>query len=136
MKKFLHRIYVYLDFRHSLKRERQKNLMLNKKLLGHYLLTNSSDLQTLPTSINDTTHHGMPCQQIFASPTQSNLVPQHHYASTPNDHSRVLMINTASTPSTNLNQSFASPARTGSLAMKPPTKVVGANMLRHYSSII
>ncbi|CAF3908556.1 unnamed protein product [Adineta steineri] len=130
--------------RHSLKRERQKNLMLNKKLLSHYLLTNSSDLQTLPTGINDTNNTSIQCQQIFVSPTQSTIVPQHQYASTPNDTSRVLLINTSNlssysttTPSTNLNQSFASPVRGGSLAMKQQTKLIGgSNMFRHYSSII
>jgi hypothetical protein len=117
--------------------------MLNKKLLSHYLLTNSSDLQTLPTGINDTNNTSMQCQQFLISPTQSTLVPQHHYASTPNDNSRVLLINTSNTSgysttttSTNLNQSFTSPARGGSLAMKQPTKFVGSNMFRHYSSII
>ena len=120
------------SLRDSLKRERQKNLMLNKKLLSHYLLTTSSDLQTLPTSMNDT---NLSCQQMFHSPTQSTLVPQHQYASTPNDTSRILLINT-STTSTNLNQSFASPARGGSLATKQQTKFVGSNMFRHYSSII
>jgi hypothetical protein len=117
--------------------------MLNKKLLSHYLLTNSSDLQTLPTGINDTNNTSFQCQQIFVSPTQSTIVPQHQYASTPNDTSRVLLINTSitpaysmTTPSTNLNQSFASPARGGSLAMKQQTKFVGSNMFRHYSSII
>ena len=131
------------SLRHSLKRERQKNLMLNKKLLGHYLLTNSSDLQTLPTSAHETTHYSMPCQQLFVSPTQSNLVPQHQYASTPNDHSRILLINTTpststKTMTTNMNQSLTSPTRTGnSLAMKQQTKCIGgSNMLRHYSSII
>jgi hypothetical protein len=112
--------------------------MLNKKLLSHYLLTNSSDLQTLPTGINDTSFQG---QQLFVSPTQSTLVPQHQYASTPNDNSRVLLINTStispySTTSTNLNQSFASPMRGGSLATKQQPKLVGSNMFRHYSSII
>jgi hypothetical protein len=105
--------------------------MLNKKLLSHYLLTNSSDLQTLPTGINDTS---IQSQQIFVSPTQSTIVPQHQYASTPNDTSRILLINTS--PSTNFNQSFASPARGGSLAMKQQPKLVGSNMFRHYSSII
>ncbi|CAF0780950.1 unnamed protein product [Adineta ricciae] len=125
------------SLRHSLKRERQKNLMLNKKLLSHYLLTNSSDLQTLPTGINDS---NLPCQQLLISPTQSTVVPQHQYASTPNDTSRILLINTSNysttTPSTNLNQSIASPVRGGSLAMKQQTKPVGTNMFRHYSSII
>jgi hypothetical protein len=114
--------------------------MLNKKLLSHYLLTNSSDLQTLPTGTNDTSIH---CQQLFVSPTQSTLVPQHQYASTPNDTSRVLLINTSNmsgysttTPSTNFNQSFASPIRGGSLVTKQQTKFVGSNMFRHYSSII
>lgn len=121
-------------FRHSLKRERQKNLMLNKKLLSHYLLTNTSDLQALPIGINDTSVH---CPQLLVSPTQSTVVPQHQYASTPNDTSRVLLINTSvATPPTHLNQSFASPARAGSLAMKQQMKPVGSNMLRHYSSII
>ena len=125
------------SLRHSLKRERQKNLVLNKKLLGHYLLTNSSDLQTLPTGINDTTMSTIPCQQLFVSPTQSNLVPQHHYASTPNDQSRILLINTCTTtPASNLNQSFVSPARGNSMTMKQQTKFVGSNMFRHYSSII
>jgi wee1-like protein kinase len=129
------------SLRHSLKCERQKNLILNKKLLSHYLLTNSSDLQTLPTSINDTS---IQCQQLFVSPTQSTLVPQHQYSSTPNDNSRILLINTSNTsiystttPSTNLNQSFASPVRGGSLATKQQQmKSVGSNMFRHYSSII
>jgi wee1-like protein kinase len=131
------------SLRHSLKCERQKNLILNKKLLSHYLLTNSSDLQTLPTGINDTHNTSIQCQQIFVSPTQSTLVPQHQYASTPNDNSRVLLINTSNTsaystttPSTNLNQSFGSPVRGGSLATKQQTKLVGSNMFRHYSSII
>jgi hypothetical protein len=114
--------------------------MLNKKLLSHYLLTNSSDLQTLPTGIHDTNNTSIQCQQLLVSPTQSTLVPQHQYASTPNDMSRVLLINTSgystTTPSTNLNQSFTSPVRGGSLAMKQPTKFVGSNMFRHYSSII
>jgi hypothetical protein len=125
------------SFRHSLKRERQKNLMLNKKLLSHYLLTNSSDLQTLPIGINDTINTSIQ----FVSPTQSTVVPQHQYASTPNDNSRILLINTSAcstttTTSTNLNQSFASPVRGGSLVTKQQTKLVGSNMLRHYSSII
>lgn len=114
--------------------------MLNKKLLSHYLLTNSSDLQTLPTGMNDTS---IQYPQSYPSPTQSTLVPQHQYASTPNENSRVLLINTSNTsaystitPSLNLNQSFASPARGGSLATKQPTKIIGSNMLRHYSSII
>ena len=111
--------------------------MLNKKLLSHYLLTNSSDLQTLPTGINDS---NLPCQQLLISPTQSTVVPQHQYASTPNDTSRVLLINTSNysttTPSTNLNQSMVSPVRGGSLAMKQQPKPIGTNMFRHYSSII
>ena len=110
--------------------------MLNKKLLSHYLQTNSSDLQALPTGINDTANTSVQ----FVSPTQSTLVPQHQYASTPNDHSRVLLINTSvcptSTPTKNLNQSLASPVRGGSLATKQQMKIVGTNMLRHYSSII
>jgi hypothetical protein len=115
--------------------------MLNKKLLSHYLLTNSSDLQILPTSINDTNNTSIQGQQLFVSPTQSTLVPQHQYASTPNDNSRVLLINTSNTPAysitaTNLNQSFTSPARGGSLAMKQQTRLVGSNTCRHYSSII
>lgn len=118
--------------------------MLNKKLLSHYLLTNSSDLQTLPTGINDTNNTSIQCQQLLISPTQSTLVPQHQYSSTPNDHSRILLINTSNTSSysttttssTNFNQSFASPARGGSLATKQQTKLVGTNMFRHYSSII
>ncbi|CAF3716584.1 unnamed protein product [Rotaria sordida] len=131
------------SLRHSLKRERLKNLMLNKKLLSHYLLTNSSDLQILPTSINDTNNTSIQCQPLFVSPTQSTIVPQHHqYASTPNDNSRKLLINTANTPlysittSTNINQSFESPVRGGSLAMKQQTKPIGSHMFRHYSSII
>lgn len=133
------------SLRDSLKRERQKNLMLNKKLLSHYLLTTSSDLQTLPTGINDTNNTSIQCQQLLISPTQSTLVPQHQYSSTPNDHSRVLLINTSNysttTSSNNFNQSFASPARGGSLATKtqqqqPSTKLTGSNMFRHYSSII
>jgi len=116
--------------------------MLNKKLLSHYLLTNSSDLQTLPTGINDTNNNtSIQCQQVFVSPTQSTLVPQHQYASTPNDNSTVSLINTSytsTTTSTNLNQSFASsPIRGGSLAIKQQNKLVGgSNMYRHYSSII
>ncbi|CAF5162729.1 unnamed protein product, partial [Rotaria sp. Silwood1] len=66
------------SLRHSLKRERLKNLMLNKKLLSHYLLTNSSDLQTLPTSLNDTNNTSIQYQPLFVSPTQSTVVPQHH----------------------------------------------------------
>ncbi|CAF2399583.1 unnamed protein product [Rotaria sp. Silwood2] len=131
------------SLRHSLKRERLKNLMLNKKLLSHYLLTNSSDLQTLPTSINDTNNTSIQCQPLFVSPTQSTIVPQHQYASTPNDNSRKLLINTSNTPAysitastINMNQSFASPVRGGSLTMKQQPKLVGSNMLRHYSSII
>ncbi|CAF3333080.1 unnamed protein product [Rotaria socialis] len=127
------------SLRHSLKRERHKNLMLNKKLLSHYLLTNSSDLQTLPLSVNDTNNTSLQCQPLFVSPTQST-VPQLQYASTPNDYSRKLLINTSTTPShvtaANMNQSFASPLRGGSLATKQSTKPVGSNMLRHYSSII
>lgn len=113
--------------------------MLNKKLLGHYLLTNSSDLQTLPISVNDTNNTSIQCQPLFVSPTSSTTVPQHQYASTPNDLSRRLLINTSTTPAhstTIANQSFASPVRGGSLAMKQPTKPAGSNMLRHYSSII
>ncbi|CAF0812390.1 unnamed protein product [Rotaria sp. Silwood1] len=132
------------SLRHSLKRERLKNLMLNKKLLSHYLLTNSSDLQTLPTSLNDTNNTSIQYQPLFVSPTQSTVVPQHHqYASTPNDNSRKLLINTSNTPAysittstTNMNQSFTSPARGGSLAIKQQTKSVGSNLHRHYSSII
>jgi hypothetical protein len=75
--------------------------MFKKKLLPHYLLTNSSDLQTLPTGINDTS---IQSQQIFVSPTQSNIVPQHQYASAPNDTSRILSINTS--PSTNFYETF------------------------------
>jgi len=118
-----------VSLRDSLKRERQKNLILNKKLLSHCLLTNSADLQTLPTSLDDQVNTS---QQMLHSPT--TIVPQHQFASTPNDTSRKLLINTTS--STNLNQSFASPARGGSLATKQTSKPVGTNMFRHYSSII
>jgi len=135
------------SLRHSLKRERQKNLMLNKKLLGHYLLTNSSDLQTLPTGIHDLSTNSFQCQPMFVSPTQSNTVPQHPHASTPNDASRILLINTSNTSGCSIstttylnNQSFASPVRGGSLVnvstMKQPSKLVGSNIFRHYSSII
>ena len=116
--------------------------MLNKKLLGHYLLTNSSDLQILPTHNNDTTNSSIHGQQLFVSPTQSTIVPQHHYVSTPNDNSRVLLINTSNTPayllttSTNANQSCVSPARVGSVGMSRQMKPIGFNMIRHYSSII
>jgi len=75
--------------------------MLNKKLLGDYLSTNSSDLQTLPTGINDTS---IQSQQRFVSPTQSTIVPQHQYASAPNDTSRILLINTS--PPKNFKQPF------------------------------
>lgn len=127
--------------RHSLKCERLKNVMLNKKLLGHYLLTNPSDLQTLPISVNDINNTSVPCQPLFVSPTQSTLVPQHQYSSTPNDYSRKLLINTSTTPThttttQSMNQSFVSPLRGGSLATKQPAKAAGSNMLRHYSSII
>ncbi|CAF4391931.1 unnamed protein product, partial [Adineta steineri] len=56
------------SLRHSLKQEREKNLLLNKKLLDHYLFSNSYDVQMLPNDIQ--------FQQGFLSPLQSILVPQ------------------------------------------------------------
>jgi hypothetical protein len=121
-------------FRHSLKQEREKNLLLNKKLLDHYLFTNLSDLQILPTYNNDLNNSNMG----FLSPTHSINVPQHHNISTPNNNSRMLLVNSPNTPvcSINLSQSITSPAHCGSFAMKQQVKLAGSNMFRYYSSII
>jgi hypothetical protein len=100
----------FLFYRHNLKQEREKNVTLNKKLLDHYLLTNSSD-------IND----NIQFQQGFLSPTQS----------TSNDNSRLLSIN-----SPNIDQSAISPTHCGSFAIKQQVKLAGSNMHRFYSSII
>jgi hypothetical protein len=117
-------------FRHSLHQERAKNLLLNKKLLDHYLLTNSLDLQQLPIYSNDMNNSNIQFQQGFLSPTQSILVPQQQNLSTPNEHSRISLVNTPG------NQSILSPVHCGSLAMKQQVKLAGSHMFRHYSSII
>ncbi|CAF1317303.1 unnamed protein product [Adineta steineri] len=118
------------SLRHSLKQEREKNSLLNKKLLDHYLFSNSYDVQMLPNDIQ--------FQQGFLSPLQSILVPQEQNLSTPNNHSRILLINSPNTPicCTNMNnQTLISPGHCGSFAMKQ-IKLTGSNMFRHYSSII
>jgi hypothetical protein len=91
------------------------------------LLTNSSDLQTLPTHIHDMNNSNLPYQQIFISPT---ILSQYQIAPSPNDNSRVLSINTL-TCSTNI-----SPVHCASFAMKQQVKLAGSNMFRYYSSII
>ncbi|CAF1436172.1 unnamed protein product [Adineta ricciae] len=105
--------------RHSLKQEREKNIVLNKKLLDHYLLTNAIDLQILPIDFNNS---NFPSQQAFLSPNQSLLVPQQQNMSTPNDPSRVLIIHSPKTPicCANLNQTITSPS---SLALKQQLKL-------------
>ena len=125
-------IFILPFFRHSLKQEREKNIVLNRKLLDHYFLTNTSDLQILPVDIN---HSGFQSQSSFLSPTQSLIVPQQHGISTPNDHSRILLIHSPNTPRccTNLSQTANSP---GSHALKQQIKLAGSNMFRYYSSII
>ncbi|CAF0880069.1 unnamed protein product [Didymodactylos carnosus] len=70
--------------RHSLKRERQKNSLLNKKLLEHYLLTTATDNNNDAGGVqynnnNDASIH------LLLSPTQSSTANVQHYASTPND---------------------------------------------------
>ncbi|UJR09657.1 hypothetical protein I4U23_013891 [Adineta vaga] len=118
--------------RHSLKQEREKNFLLNKKLLDHYFLTNAIDLQILPTDINNS---NLQFQSSFVSPTQSLLVPQQQSVSTPNDHSRILSIHSPKTPiyCSNFNPIMTSPS---SFALKQQCKLAGSNMFRHYSSII
>lgn len=115
-----------------MKQEREKNLLLNKRLLDQYLLTGTSDLQILPV---DMSQSSLQSQGSFLSPTQSLLVPQQHSVHTPNDHSRVLLVHSPNTPSygTNLNATMSSP---GSLALKQQVKLAGSNMFRYYSSII
>ncbi len=112
-----------------MKHEREKNVLLNRKLLDHYLLTTSSDLQTLPNDLNNST---MQSQQGILSP----IVPQQLHLSTPNDSSsRILLVHTPAC-SINLNQVITSPTHCSSLAMKQQVKLAGSNMFRHYSSII
>ncbi len=120
--------FSFLLFRHSLKQEREKNLVLNKKLLDQYLLT--SDLQTLPIHNNDS--------NMGFSPTHSINVPQQQNISSPSDSSRILSVNSPNTSacSINFNQSVISPAHCGSYAMKQQVKLAGSNMSRCYSSII
>ncbi|CAF3727822.1 unnamed protein product [Rotaria sp. Silwood1] len=113
--------------RHSLKQERQKNLLLNRKLFNQFLLTNTSDLQILPTYNNDINNSDLQLQQNFHSPTQ--LTPNN------NNNSRILLVNTPGC-STNINQSITSPISCSTLTMKQQVKLSGTNMGRCYSSII
>ncbi|CAM4795146.1 unnamed protein product [Rotaria magnacalcarata] len=117
--------------RHTLKQERTKNLLLNKKLLDQYILTNTSDLQTLPLYSTDINNSGIRSN----SPTQSILVPQYQYTLTPTNNSRVILVNSPGF-STNLNQSVTSPVSCSTLAMKQQAKLAGSVMFRYYSSII
>lgn len=114
-----------------MKHEREKNVLLNRKLLDHYLLTTSSDFQTLPNDLNNST---IQSQQGILSP----IVPQQLHISTPNDSSSRILVHTPNTPacSINLNQVITSPTHCSSLAMKQQVKLAGSNMFRHYSSII
>ncbi|CAF0917640.1 unnamed protein product [Rotaria sordida] len=115
--------------RHSLKQEREKNLLLNRKLLDQYILTNTSDLQTLPV-YNDINNSDIQLQQNFHSP-----IPQ--YTLTPNNNSRILLINTPGC-STNINQSIASPISCSTLTIKQQqSKSTSSSPLRQcYSSVI
>ncbi|CAF3977719.1 unnamed protein product [Rotaria sp. Silwood2] len=122
--------------RHSLKQERKKNLLLNKKLLGQYLITNTSDLQTLPTYNNDMNNSDIQLQQSFHSPKQSIIVPQHQHILTPNNNSRILLVNTPGC-STSINQSIASPVPCSTIAMKQQVKFAGSSSFRNcYSNLI
>ncbi|MCC7159888.1 MAG: hypothetical protein IT281_10170 [Ignavibacteria bacterium] len=123
--------YFCFPFRHTLKQERDKNLLLNKKLLDQYILTNTSDLQTLPLYSTDINNSDIRSN----SPTQSTLVPQYQYTLTPTNNSRVILVNSPGC-STHLNQSVTSPVSCSTLAMKQQVKLAGSVMFRYYSSII
>lgn len=103
--------------RYNLKQEREKNLLLNKKLLDQYILTNSSDIQILT---NNNYLQDISLQQTF-SPIQLTL--NDISPNTPNS-------------SINFNQSISSPINCGLLAIKQQVKLAGSNMFRYYSSII
>ena len=101
------------------------NLSLNKKLLDHYLLTNSSDLQILPSYTNDINNSNNQSQQGFLSPSQSTMVPQQQNVSTPNNNS----------PNTSIC-STTSPTHCSSFAMKQQAKLAGSPTFRYYYSSI
>ena len=119
------------SLRHSLKQEREKNILLNKKLLDHYFLTTTtSDLQMLP----DLNCNLLSFQPGILSPVQSNIFPPQQ--STPNDNSRILLAHTPTTPTTVNSSLVPSPTPCASLALKQQIKLAGSNMFRYYSSII
>lgn len=119
--------------RHSLKQEREKNVLLNRKLLDQYLLTTGSDLQILP----DLNCNPLSFQLAILSPNHSTHLPSQQ--STPNDNSRMLLAHTPTTPacSMTINPSlFTSPTPCAAFALKQQVKLAGSNMFRYYSSII
>ena len=119
--------------RHSLKQEREKNVLLNRKLLNHYLLTTGSDLQILP----DLNCNPLSLQPSILSPIYSTHLPSQQ--STPNDNSRILLAHTPTTPacSITINSSLIiSPTPCAAFAFKQQVKLAGSNMFRYYSSII
>ncbi|CAF0822728.1 unnamed protein product [Didymodactylos carnosus] len=133
--------------RHSLKRERLKNSLLNKKLLEHYILTTSTDSNNNDGSCVQYSNSNNASTHLFLSPSQSSSTNIQHYASTPNDLSSStstsgrLNINTSfgfiNPNHFHLNNSLTSPmngVQRGCSSLKNNNKC--AVMARHYSSII